>query len=96
MDRFADNLDSIARGALSGKNGACIGLPFYVRFETRDEAYEYAKKHLEPFKFLKHPVCVIWDSPIGEQLISTLVLSPRVRAFYFAYGNLGKTVFNFS
>ena len=73
-----ESLDTIARGSVGARTGGRIALPFYARFETKEEAYEYCKMHLEPFIFLNNPVCVIWDSPVGQEIISTLVLTPKV------------------
>lgn len=76
-----DNLDSVSQGALNSPFGARIGLPFYTRFLTYDEAYEYCKKHLEPMMFQGEIACVLWESSVGRQLIETFVLSEPAQRF---------------
>uniref|UniRef100_A0A914DTR8 Transmembrane protein 177 n=1 Tax=Acrobeloides nanus TaxID=290746 RepID=A0A914DTR8_9BILA len=84
LQETTESLDTIARGSVGARTGGRIALPFYARFETKEEAYEYCKMHLEPFMFLNNPVCVIWDSPVGQEIISTLVLTPKAKRFLIA------------
>ncbi|KAL3090199.1 hypothetical protein niasHS_006651 [Heterodera schachtii] len=78
------SLDSISLGTSSFSTGAQIALPFYVKFRTADEAKAYAKEHFEPFKVLGKVACVVWESRVGRQLLSTFVLSDEALAFLVA------------
>uniref|UniRef100_A0A1I8BRG6 ABC transmembrane type-1 domain-containing protein n=1 Tax=Meloidogyne hapla TaxID=6305 RepID=A0A1I8BRG6_MELHA len=71
-------------GTLASPTGAQIALPFYVQFKNEQEALEYAKEYLEPFNILGKTACIIWDSEVGKQLLSTFVLSDEALAFLVA------------
>ncbi|KAI1721306.1 hypothetical protein Ddc_07757 [Ditylenchus destructor] len=84
------SLDTVSSGSSYTRFGAQMALPFYARFENEEEAYDYCKKHLEPFNVLGKTACVVWESELGKELISSMVLSKK--ALYFLvmralYGN---------
>jgi hypothetical protein len=79
-----ERLDSIANGSLGVKFGAEIALPFYAQFHNSDEAMEYCRKRLEPFEHRGKIACILWDSPVGRQLIATFVLSEGAKRFLIA------------
>uniref|UniRef100_A0A914HBQ2 Uncharacterized protein n=1 Tax=Globodera rostochiensis TaxID=31243 RepID=A0A914HBQ2_GLORO len=78
------SLDSITNGTLSFSTGAQIALPFYVKFKTEDEVFAYAKEHFEPLNVLGKVACIIWESDVGKQLLSTFLLSEEALAFLVA------------
>uniref|UniRef100_A0A915D5M6 Uncharacterized protein n=1 Tax=Ditylenchus dipsaci TaxID=166011 RepID=A0A915D5M6_9BILA len=78
-DRKAE--ESQSSSAVRKIYGARIGLPFYARFTNEEEAREYCKKNLEPFKFLGKTAHIDWDSPPGRKLISTFMLSSNALSF---------------
>nr|CAD2137472.1 unnamed protein product [Meloidogyne enterolobii] len=78
------SFDSIRIGTLASPTGAQIALPFYVKFKNEQEALEYAKQNLEPFNILGKTACIIWESEVGKQILSTFVLSDEALAFLVA------------
>ncbi|KAH7723281.1 hypothetical protein AAVH_09298 [Aphelenchoides avenae] len=74
-------MDTISLGSLGTRFGAQFALPFYARFQNHEEAERYCKTHLEPFEHGGKVACILWDSPLGKHLISTLVMSPDAWRF---------------
>ncbi|TKR64496.1 hypothetical protein L596_025016 [Steinernema carpocapsae] len=76
-----DQLDTVAAGSLGVRSGARIAFPFFAKFKTEEEALDYARKHLEPLNFMGESACVLWDSPLGKELLETFVLSDKAKQF---------------
>lgn len=74
----SESLDTIPLGSLGVRFGAQFALPFYARFRDEEDALQFCKKHFEPFEYKGKQACILWDTPVGRQLISTFVLSPAV------------------
>uniref|UniRef100_A0A0N4ZVL6 Calcium uniporter protein n=1 Tax=Parastrongyloides trichosuri TaxID=131310 RepID=A0A0N4ZVL6_PARTI len=90
--------DSIAKSSLSIRFGAQIALPFYVIFNTIEEATEYCTKNVKTMNFLGEKLNIDWGSEKGQEIIKTFVLSDKAKKFlitrdmyandgYEAYGN---------
>ncbi|KAI1729269.1 transmembrane family of transporters domain-containing protein [Ditylenchus destructor] len=75
------SLDTVSSGSSYTRFGAQIALPFYARFENEEEAYDYCKKHFEPFNVLGKTACIVWESELGKELISSMVLSKKTLYF---------------
>ncbi|KAI6177701.1 hypothetical protein M3Y97_00936800 [Aphelenchoides bicaudatus] len=74
--------DTIVKGTMRLKTaGAHIGLPFFTRFQTYDEAKDYCRKHLGTLKFKNSTAVIDWDSEVGQKLIETFVLSDNAKRF---------------
>uniref|UniRef100_A0A7E4VRL5 Transmembrane protein n=1 Tax=Panagrellus redivivus TaxID=6233 RepID=A0A7E4VRL5_PANRE len=81
IQKNLESLDSIASGSLGVRFGAQVGLPFYAQFQSKDDALDYCQKNLPTLDIFGQKVPIIWDSPAGNELLDTFVLSPNALRF---------------
>lgn len=79
-------LDSITAGSMGVRFGMHSALPFFAQFKTVEELEQFCRVKLQPFFYInKIPICIIWDSQIGRELISTFLLNENVNFFLIKF-----------
>lgn len=91
--RFQE-LDTIASGSLGVKFGAYIGLPFYLRFTSEKELLEYCKSNLSVIEIFGEKVQIDWDSPVGAELLETLLLTNDAKRYLIMRDMLANDGYN--
>jgi len=81
IQKDLESVDTIAKGSLGVRFGAHLALPFYARFTTKEEALEYCKKNLPELKLFGKRIPINWDTPVGDELLSTFVLPTMALRF---------------
>ncbi|KAJ1348767.1 hypothetical protein KIN20_004158 [Parelaphostrongylus tenuis] len=76
--------ETLASGSLGVRTGLHLAVPFHVSFKNVDEALEYFRKNnVHHIDTLGVKVPVEWDTTVGKELVSTLVLSDDALRFIF-------------
>uniref|UniRef100_A0A1I7XPW1 Transmembrane protein n=1 Tax=Heterorhabditis bacteriophora TaxID=37862 RepID=A0A1I7XPW1_HETBA len=79
---FLDEPDSIAAGSLGVRTGLHVALPFFAGFKTTKDALEYFKQnHPNCIDYFGHKIGVQWDTPRGEELAASYVMSENAIRF---------------
>ena len=81
IQKGLESVDSIAKGSLGVRFGAHVALPFYARFTSKEEALDYCKKNLPELKLFGKSIPINWDTPTGQELLSTFVLPTMALRF---------------
>ena len=78
IQRDLKHLDSVGDGSLGVRFGAHIALPLYSLFTNEEQALDYCRKNMNEFEVFGKKLNILWDSPTGRELLSTMMLSPEV------------------